>query len=86
VMCTGVASVTVNQSPTVSLTGSSSLVCIGDQIRLLSLPAGGTAPYSFSWTGPDSYSSSLEDPASFAASSTKAGSYQLVVTDNKVVR
>ncbi|MEO0007979.1 MAG: hypothetical protein RJA20_2175, partial [Bacteroidota bacterium] len=83
VLCTGVASITVNQSPTVSLAGSSSLVCIGDQISLLSSPSGGTAPYTFSWTGPDAFISSQEDPAPFAASASKAGSYQVVVTDSK---
>ncbi|MEO0007313.1 MAG: hypothetical protein RJA20_1509, partial [Bacteroidota bacterium] len=68
VLCTGVATAIVNQSPTVSLAGSSSTVCIGDQILLMSAPSGGTGPYTYSWTGPNSYTASVEDPAPFAAS------------------
>lgn len=83
VLCTGVASVTVYPAPTISLTGSSSTVCIGDQITLLSTPGSGTAPYTFGWGGPNSYTSTQEDPAPFAAAAGTGGNYQLTVTDSK---
>jgi len=40
------------------------------------VPAGGTAPYSFSWTGPNGFTSSGEDIAGL-----EAGSYDLTITD-----
>jgi hypothetical protein len=83
VLCTGVATAIVNQSPTVSLAGSSSTVCISDQIFLMSAPSGGTGPYTYSWTGPNSYTASVEDPAPFAASQVAGGTYRMTVTDSK---
>lgn len=38
--------------------------------------SGGTAPYTYEWTGPDGYSSNSQDLASLGA-----GTYQVVVTD-----
>ncbi|MFZ4635501.1 MAG: hypothetical protein ACOYNO_14955, partial [Saprospiraceae bacterium] len=81
--CTGVASVVVHPAPTVSLTGSSSIVCIGDQIALMATPGSGTAPYTYAWSGPNAYASTQEDPTPFAASAAAGGTYQLTVTDNK---
>jgi hypothetical protein len=41
-------------------------------------PNGGTLPYSYLWSGPTAYSSTLEDPSGLFA-----GSYSVTLTDNK---
>lgn len=83
VQCTGTAVKTVNPGPSVVLTGSTAIACIGDQIVLMSTPTGGTTPYAFAWSGPNSYTATIEDPAPFAATAGSGGNYQLTVTDNK---
>ena len=71
--------VTVNE-PSTSVTNSAFVVdvaCYGDSTGQIDIiPAGGTSPYSFSWTGPMNYNSTEEDIDSLIA-----GTYQVVVTD-----
>ncbi len=70
--------VTVNTTPVASAT-SNSPVCSGGSLELMSQTvAGGT----YSWTGPLSYSSSLQNPVILVASVTNAGNYSLSVSAN----
>lgn len=59
-------------------------VCFGANINLQSTTTGGSGVYSsFNWTGPSSYTSTQEDPASFVSNSLgQAGTYRVTVTDN----
>ena len=82
---TGTTAVSVSSNNAPSITaGSNSPVCSGMNLLLTSTPSGGTMPYtSFSWTGPNNYSSTMEDPNAFPVFLNGAGAYNVTVTDNK---
>ncbi len=62
---------------TVDGTSSKVLACFGDSTGSLDITVtGGTAPYNFSWTGPNAYINNIED-----ISGLKAGDYNLILTD-----
>ncbi|MFN0034245.1 MAG: HYR domain-containing protein [Saprospiraceae bacterium] len=68
---------------TITATVATSPVCAGGDIDLNSTPAGGTTPYTtFAWGGPNSYASSVQDPAAFVSTSLSGGTYTVTVTDN----
>ena len=70
---------TIGQPPeiTTSIT-ITDVDCNGESTGAITqLPAGGVAPFTYAWTGPDSYSSTTRDITNLAA-----GTYDLVVTDD----
>ena len=70
-------SVVVNPTPAAPTVGSNSPICAGQNLNLTSNTyAGGT----YAWTGPNSFSSSLEDPTIAAATTAASGTYSLTVT------
>ena len=78
--CTNTASttVTVNSLPTATAS-SNSPVCEG---QLLTLTGGANGLGSYSWTGPDSYTSSNQSPTvSGSATTAMGGTYSIIVTD-----
>ncbi|MEY4203433.1 MAG: hypothetical protein RL013_1136, partial [Bacteroidota bacterium] len=82
--CISVVQSEVSGKPSITASGNSDPVCQGASITLSSTPSGGSGVFpTFSWSGPASFSSSLEDPASFPAVSASAGTYTVVVTDSK---
>ncbi|TWO30723.1 HYR domain-containing protein, partial [Seonamhaeicola sediminis] len=75
--------VTVNPLPTVSASNNGP-VCIGDTINLnatFTNNGSSSSAVSYSWTGPNGFSSSLEDP-SLTAVLASDGIYTVSVTDN----
>lgn len=74
-------SLTVYASPAASA-GSNSPVCSGSAINLSSIVTGGTSPYSYSWTGPNSFNSTVAYPSITNSALTNGGIYQFQVTDN----
>jgi len=85
--CTKTASTSVsvssNFAPSISA-GSNSPICSGMNLALNSTPSGGTLPYTaFSWSGPNNYVGSQEDPTPFPAFLNAAGVYSVTVTDSK---
>lgn len=79
---TGSATVTLRTPPSITAANNGP-VCVGNNIVLTSTPASGSGTYtSFSWSGPNSYSAPVEDPAAFAATATSGGTYTVVVTDS----
>jgi len=68
-------------NPTSSPTASSTSICEGSSLTLTANPAGGVAPYTFSWTGPNNYASTAENPVINNITQSNAGTYSLVVTD-----
>lgn len=81
--CSAVITVTVSNKPSITASGSSVPVCLGSNINLGSTPTGGSGTYTtFAWAGPNSFSSSLEDPLGFPATPAAAGVYTVSVTDN----
>ncbi len=78
--CSNTASttLTVNPQPTATAT-SNSPVCAGDA---LTLTGGANGMSSYSWTGPNSYSSSNQSPiVSSSATTAMSGTYTISVTD-----
>ena len=53
----------------------------GDPLRFESIPAGGTAPYTYSWSGPNSFSSTDQDPENTNPTLAHEGSYVVTVID-----
>ena len=76
--CTGTAStvVTINSNATVTVS-SNSPICEGQTLNLTSLPAGGT---NYSWTGPNGFTSTVQDPSIASSATTDAGTYFVTVT------
>ena len=69
-------SLTVSASPTV-MVSSNSPVCVGSPINLnASLIAGAT----YSWTGSNGFTSSLQNPVIYSATISNAGNYSLTVS------
>jgi len=54
----------------------------GDTIDLSATITGGTSPYTTTWTGPSSFSSSLQYPSINSVTSANAGIYTLQLSDN----
>ncbi len=68
--------VTVNAAPAIPTIGSNAPICEGDTLFLTSnAVAGGT----YSWTGPNAFTSNLEDPFIPNTTAANSGAYQLVI-------
>jgi gliding motility-associated-like protein len=80
-LCTLTETVTLTQ-PTAALNTSNTVTnakCNGGTDGAVNLTVtGGTAPYTYSWTGPSPFTASTEDLAD-----VKAGTYNVTVTDSK---
>ncbi|WP_290866955.1 immunoglobulin domain-containing protein, partial [Flavobacterium sp.] len=74
------ASFTVS-NPITDPTASSTSVCEGESLTLIANPSGGVSPYTFSWTGPNGFTSTDENPIINNISLSNAGAYSLIVTD-----
>uniref|UniRef100_UPI003752039F beta strand repeat-containing protein n=1 Tax=Flavobacterium sp. TaxID=239 RepID=UPI003752039F len=64
-------------SPTVTV----ATLCEGNNLALTANPSGGVAPYTFSWTGPNGYSSTSENPVINNVSISNSGIYSVITTD-----
>ncbi|TDD99260.1 gliding motility-associated C-terminal domain-containing protein [Flavobacterium cellulosilyticum] len=61
---------------------STVIACEGDNITLIANPSGGVAPYtSFSWTGPNGFVSTAENPIINNIKEADAGDYIVTYTD-----
>ncbi|WP_162148776.1 immunoglobulin domain-containing protein, partial [Alkaliflexus imshenetskii] len=67
--------VTVNPLPTVTI-GSNAPLCVGETLNLTA--TGGT---SYSWTGPNGFTSSLQNPSIANVTTAMAGTYSVLVVD-----
>jgi hypothetical protein len=80
--CTGVISgsavITVNRPPTLTLTGTN-LTCYNVNTGAINMAiANGTAPFGFSWTGPNGFTANTQN-----ITNLEAGYYAVVVNDTK---
>ena len=66
-------------APTISSI-SSSAVCQGNTLAL-NLSTTGTSPLTYSWTGPNSFTSSVQNPTISNATTSASGTYSLTVTN-----
>ncbi len=75
----GTVNVTVNATPATPTPSSNTPVCTG---QTLNLSATGTGSTGYSWTGPNSFSSSLQNPSIAGVTSLAAGTYTVRQTVN----
>lgn len=68
--------VTVNALPAVTVGGGGAIAC-GATINLTSTPSGAS---SYSWTGPNGYTSNVQNPVRSTATASMSGIYTVVVT------
>jgi hypothetical protein len=73
----GSGTVTVNLSPTVTA-GNNGPLHVGDTLNLTATSA---TAISYSWTGPNGFSSSVQDPTISNATAAASGLYTVTVTD-----
>ncbi|MES2005131.1 MAG: PKD-like domain-containing protein, partial [Bacteroidota bacterium] len=72
----------VNPSPSATI-GSNSPVCSGNSLNLTSTPSGGTTPYTYSWSGPNSFTATSQNASIANATTAASGVYSFTVTDAK---
>ncbi|MDX9812770.1 MAG: hypothetical protein RBU28_10300 [Bacteroidales bacterium] len=77
--CSATATVNVTVIPVDHPSASANTPCVGGDLILTGGPSGMT---SYSWTGPDGFSSSEQSPAITAVTSAAAGTYTLTVTNS----
>jgi hypothetical protein len=80
--CTASHTYTITEPDVLTIAISQDTVCPGATLQLMSDIAGGTTPYSVSWTGANSFTSSSEDPTISGVTTAAEGSYTVTVTDN----
>lgn len=71
--------VVINTAPVISTIGSNSPVCQGSN---LSLYAGATSGSSYSWTGPNGFTSNVQNPVINNATTANAGTYVVTASLN----
>ncbi|MCE3227872.1 MAG: hypothetical protein K0S32_2423, partial [Bacteroidetes bacterium] len=72
----GTISVVVNSTPSAPVPNSNAPICAGQNLGFTALPGGGT----FSWTGPNGFTSALQNPTITGASSVATGGYSVTTT------
>jgi hypothetical protein len=72
------SAITVNPSP-IFVTSSNSPICSGNTVNLSSTSLAGST---YSWTGPNGFSSSSQNPSLTSSTVAMSGSYSLMVTSN----
>jgi len=73
----GSVTVTVNPTPATPIIGSNSPVCAGSA---LTLTASSTAGATYNWSGPNNYTSSIQNPIIASATTANAGTYTVRAT------
>ncbi len=73
----GTITITVNPTPTAPTAGSNSPICVGST---LNLTASNIAGATYSWTGPNSFSSALQNPSIAGITALGAGTYSVTAT------
>jgi hypothetical protein len=79
--CAATQSYTITEPATLTIEMSNDIVCPGATLHLTSDIAGGTTPYTISWTGANIFTSSLEDPTITNVTAAAEGNYTVSVTD-----
>ncbi len=74
--------ITIFDQPVAVADVVTSPVCPGDDIRLTGTATDGNPPYAYSWTGPDGFISTTQNPVISSADADNAGTYTLTVTDD----
>lgn len=75
------AALTVTQAPIVAVSPLSQTACVGNAVTFNSQVTGGVAPYTYTWTGPNGYTSAASSITLPNLQLIDAGSYTLTVSD-----
>lgn len=82
--CTNTDTVTISQPPALSATVTATPVCPGSTLTFTTTVTGGTGgagTYSYTWSGPNSFSSFSMNPSVTSFSSLDTGIYSLTIVD-----
>ena len=76
-------SITITQPSALSpgTTSTNSPVCQGSTLNLNISPTGGTLPYTYAWTGPNSFTSTISNPNVLNALPAASGTYLVTIMD-----
>lgn len=80
-IATSIITITEPASVLSAVASSDSPVCSNAILTLSASGSGGTVPYSYTWTGPNSFSSINQSPSIAAPTASYAGNYNLTITD-----
>jgi CSLREA domain-containing protein len=77
--------VVVNPLPTVTVgvSDADAIICYGDSIALTATQLSGTPGYTYSWVGPNNFTSTDQNPIITEATGNSTGNYALTLTDSK---
>jgi SdrD B-like domain/GEVED domain/PKD-like domain len=81
--CTFENTLNITISPLPTTTTSATAPCSGGTLNLTTSPSGGTAPYTYNWAGPNTFTSTLQNPSIAGATAANNGTYNVTVTDAK---
>jgi gliding motility-associated-like protein len=73
----GTVTVTVNTTPAAPTAGSNSPICAGSTLNLTATPVAGAT---YSWTGPNGFTSSSQNPSLANATTAASGTYSVTAT------
>lgn len=72
--------VIINPAPANPTPSSNGPICQGSTLNLTANPPAAGGPFTFAWTGPNGFTSTLQNPSITSAGSTNAGTYSLTIT------
>jgi len=72
-------SITFGQIPVAPIAGSNSSICSGQTLSLTATTAGSPT---YAWTGPASYTASVQNPTIVGATPANSGTYTVIATEN----
>ncbi len=81
-----VVNVSVDPLPVINTITNDGPVCAGLTLNLSSAASGGTGTLIYSWTGPNAFSSTAQNPAITPVPAAAGGTYTLIVTDDNNCR
>ncbi|MDR3652267.1 MAG: T9SS type B sorting domain-containing protein [Paludibacter sp.] len=72
---------TLHTDPLSVIASDNSPVCQGSPINFIVTPTGGASPFTYSWTGPNGFTSTNQNPVIDNSTSKMDGTYTVIVTD-----
>ena len=76
----GSVAVTINENP-IAIPTNNGGAC-GADLELFANASGGSTPYTYAWTGPNSFNSNLQNPVISNPTAANEGSYTVTITDS----
>lgn len=83
-VCSSTSTVTLTSGAALSATATVnpvSPVCAGTNVTFTATPIGGGAPFTYSWAGPNSFTSTSQNPTITAVTTAATGTYTVTIND-----